>query len=319
MNYNIVNNKVTGDQLTAQEWNEAANALLHLISICCAVDDSTNILTTPLGNRYLLTPYQEEYSTFGEISITLNYTKIPNTGGTATPTLAYTQVETVHHSDGSTSTITHNSEGNVSYVLQDGLTGASINDTTGVVTYNVPNNTESEITVGKVTVTVSMNNKTATKQVSVKQAATIPDNILRYGQIEITEEQLLAILGGTLDMDSLLTNSIVSSFEELVNYKLDDNNPSTQNDEYSYTFDTTTSTYSVIVFMLSNNNHRMEYLDPFGNKGDIIEFSDFKEMYPNTCIKESSYNYNSKQYYTVSLVTNTNEDKVCVFQIKNNN
>ena len=257
-----------------------------------------------------------QFNSFGEISITLNYTnKIPNTGGTATPILAYTQVETVHHSDGSTSTRTHTSGGNVSYTLQEELEGASINATTGVVTYNVPNTTESEKTVGKVTVTVSMNDKTATKQVIVKQAATIPDNILRYGNIAISDNtQLSSILNGNTDMSTLLTDNVINGFTQVVNYPIGDNNPSTSPDLINITFPSANTNFYIAVFMLSNQNHNIKWHDEYTVTEVAIEniAGKFKESYPNTYMKNITYQYNGKQYKTMMIVKSAqaNEYKI---------
>ncbi len=134
--------------------------------------------------------------TYGEIDITeFNYSIISASGGTVTPTINYSQ--TYGYNGATTGGGVITSGATLSY------SGSVVDDSSGSVTAASKGTTVSDMTtVDTVTVTVSLNGRTASTVATVSQAA----NIATYGNISVTE--------GTVD-DIPASGGVVSSITGL--------------------------------------------------------------------------------------------------------
>ena len=115
----------------------------------------------------------ETTDTFGEISISkFTYTDISSDGGKSVPQVAYSQVKTTknitHYTDG-TSRVTSSTNSTITTGATLSYAGSLVNATTGVVTAE-STDAENRAKISTVTLTVSLNGKTATKTADVYQA-----------------------------------------------------------------------------------------------------------------------------------------------------
>ena len=115
----------------------------------------------------------ETTDTFGEISISkFIYTDVSADGGESVPQVAYSQVKTTksitHYTDG-TSRVTSSTNSTITTGATMTYEGTNVNGTTGVVTAE-GTDAENRAKISTVTLTVSLNGKTATKTADVYQA-----------------------------------------------------------------------------------------------------------------------------------------------------
>ena len=114
--------------------------------------------------------------TYSDIVLTVTYPTIGAGGGTVRPTVSYTQTWGYNGSTTGGGTIT--SGGSVTY------SGTSVSTSDGAVTAGTKGTTASGVTtVTTATVSVSLNGKSASKQVAVQQAA---NAITAYGTVSIS-------------------------------------------------------------------------------------------------------------------------------------
>lgn len=156
---------------------------------------------------------------YGTPQVTLSYSPNPIavTGGTASPSISYTQSDTKKYSDGRTvalsaitsgGTVTYS--GTKSVVANDGKVTAGNNTTV----------TSSNPTIDVVTATVTLNGKSGTSTaVDVKQTKYVApaEDIISYGAISLTETQ--AIATDTKDKAlALITSSAISTMTTAKTY-----------------------------------------------------------------------------------------------------
>lgn len=115
----------------------------------------------------------ETTDTFGEINISkFIYTDVSADGGESVPQVAYSQVKTTksitHYTDG-TSRVTSSTNSTITTGATLSYAGSLVNATTGVVTAE-STDAENRAKISTVTLTVSLNGKTATKTADVYQA-----------------------------------------------------------------------------------------------------------------------------------------------------
>lgn len=145
------------------------------------------------------------YYTYSDISIsTFTYSKAAGTAGsTSTPTLSYSQTYGWNGTTSGVGTITGKAgDGYTTFTVSG--TGASINNSTGVVTWTVnPGTTERSASVN---VTVSRNGKSKTSTTTVYQQ--LGDYITEYGTpvFSVTNNTLSAS-GGTATITASVTNT----------------------------------------------------------------------------------------------------------------
>lgn len=141
--------------------------------------------------------------TFSEITLNVTYPVISAAGGTVTPTVSYSQTWGWNGSTTGGGTIT--SGGTLTY------SGTSVSTSNGAVTAGTKGATESGVTnVTTATVKVTLNGKTAQKQVTVQQAA----NTATYGNVTISGGSVSTIpaSGGSVSSASGISASQTVSF-----------------------------------------------------------------------------------------------------------
>ena len=102
---------------------------------------------------------------------TFSYGNIAACSTSATPSISYSQTGTQSYTSGTcTTTVTQNSEATISYSETTAHSAASVNSSTGVVTWSANGKNSSSRSVG-ITATVSMNGKSVTKSATSTQNA----------------------------------------------------------------------------------------------------------------------------------------------------
>lgn len=153
---------------------------------------------------------------YGTPSVTLTYGTAGAGASTVSPTVTYSQSRTQNYTSGSTSALSAlTSGGSLSYAGTNAITGASINTTTGVVTAPSRGTTVGGVrTVLRSTVTVSLNGKSGSSAVDVKQAA----NSKTQTGITISKKQLNSTWQPTTAWDSLPASTCAIGIGGLYNY-----------------------------------------------------------------------------------------------------
>ena len=141
-------------------------------------------------------------TSYGDVTINLSYKDIPANGSSISPTISYSQTAT--YSSGSTKSIT--TGGTVSY------SGTSVNTTNGSVSAsNLGTTIKARTKITDSTAKVSLNGKSASKTVSVYQAA---NAITTYGSVSTPSGKVTDIpaSGGTR------TNGTASGSSQTITY-----------------------------------------------------------------------------------------------------
>ena len=188
--FTLTNNKITHTSM-------GTNVVTDTVTITATNKDATTktaIATKSIANAVTST-------TYGDITIgTYSYGVAPASGAAVSPNVAYSQVPTQHFTSGSTkalSAVTSGATLKYSKVSGDLIT---VNTTSGAV--NGPNRTTvvgDSRSIGVARVTVTLNSKTATKDVSVTQQA--------------NERSIISTTGGNIKYGLLkageITNGII--------------------------------------------------------------------------------------------------------------
>ena len=197
------------DALSARQGKILLSMIAPLADLQLGFDAAMDVLYIG-GKSYKLEPYKTIVSTkkaYGDITATLTYSDIPPGGGTVSPTLKYSQVETTTqtYSDGSTtnSTRTITSGATVTY------SGEGV-DSAGKVSANA-NSATSRKKVTTVSASVSLNGKSKTVTADVYQAAASVQAY--YGHVDWSSH--INESAGTIEPPSVLTaaecNAAISS------------------------------------------------------------------------------------------------------------
>lgn len=163
---------------------------------------------------------------YGTPSVTLTYGTAGAGASTASPAVTYSQSRTQHYTSGSTSALSAlTSGGSLSYAGANAITGASINTTTGVVAAPSRGTTVGGVrTVLRSTVTVSLNGKSGSSTVDVKQAA----NSKTQTGITIFKKQPNSTWQPTTTWDSLPASACAVGIGGVYNYAFTSGSTSTE-------------------------------------------------------------------------------------------
>ena len=161
-------------------------------------------------------------------------------------------------------------------------------------------------------VKVTLNGKTSAPQLVQVQQDVIHTDKLIYAEIPITDTDLDDILANTKDMSYYITQqAIQNNISDTRNgYVIDDNNPSTTNDEYQ--LNTQEHGIFLSVFLLSNVNHSVVQINPLTNQQEQITGE-----YPQKTYQNNNYQYNGEQYKVLAVIQLSNQNISLKIQIKN--
>lgn len=177
---------------------------------------------------------------------------------------------------------------------------------------NIQPNTTGNTRQVNIYIKVTLNGKISAPQLVQVQQDVIHTDKLIYAEIPITDADLDDILANTKDMSYYVTSqAIQNNISDTINgYIIDDNNPSTANDEYQ--LNTQEHGIFLSVFLLSNTNHSVVQINPLTNQQEQITGE-----YPQKIYQNNNYQYNGEQYKVLAVIQLSNQNISLKIQIKN--